>query len=259
MRTSKVPKKFRAGHFARFCGLGHFIPFFVRHAAHQKYDGIWLDLEHRAMNDREVQALLAMCHAHDIDCMVRPPTLERTRLYRYLEEGASGLMIPFTSDVEIARRVVDAVKFPPDGNRGMDGAGLDADYGLGTWAPGSTYNADANRETFIVGQIETPEAVENADEIAAVAGLDVLFIGPGDMGLRLAASGSSMTLDDVIERVSAAARKHGKAWGITAGSTEQLAERRALGAQMVPWGGDFFLARVLEECSGEIDEILDAG
>ena len=132
MRTSKVLKKFRAGHFARFCALGHFIPFFVRHAAHQKYDGIWLDLEHRAMNDREVQALLAMCHAHDIDCMVRPPTLERTRLYRYLEEGASGLMIPFTSDVEIARRVVDAVKFPPDGNRGMDGAGLDADYGLGT-------------------------------------------------------------------------------------------------------------------------------
>ena len=62
MRTSKVLKKFRAGHFARFCSLGHFIPFFVRHAAHQKYDGIWLDLEHRAMNDREVQALLAMCH-----------------------------------------------------------------------------------------------------------------------------------------------------------------------------------------------------
>ena len=258
MRTSKVLKKFRAGHFARFCALGHFIPFFVRHAAHQKYDGIWLDLEHRAMNDREVQALLAMCHAHDIDCMVRPPTLERTRLYRYLEEGASGLMIPFTSDVEIARRVVDAVKFPPDGNRGMDGAGLDADYGLGTWAPGSTYNADANRETFIVGQIETPEAVENADEIAAVAGIDVLFIGPGDMGLRLAASGSSMTLDDVIERVSAAARKHGKAWGITAGSTEQLAERRARGAQMVPWGGDFFLAMALEKFSGEIDEILSA-
>ena len=258
MRTSKVLKKLRAGHFARFCGLGHFIPFFVRHAAHREYDGIWLDLEHRAMTDREVQALLAMCHAHDIDCMVRPPTLERTRLYRYLEDGASGLMIPFTSDVEIARRVVDAVKFPPEGNRGMDGAGLDADYGLGTWAPGSTYNADANRETFIVGQIETPEAVENAEEIAAVAGIDVLFIGPGDMGLRLAASGSSMTLDDVIERVAAAAGKHGKAWGITAGSTEQLAERRARGAQMVPWGGDFFLARALEECSQEIDAILGA-
>jgi len=258
MRQSKVIKKLRAGHFARFCGLGHFIPFFVRHAAHQKYDGIWLDLEHRAMEDREVQALLAMCHAHDIDCMVRPPTLERTRLYRYLEEGASGLMIPFTSDVEIARRVVHSIKFPPEGNRGLDGAGLDADYGLGAWEPGNTYTADANRETFIVGQIETPEAVENADEIAAVPGIDVLFIGPGDMGLRLAASGSSMTLDDVIERVSAAAQRHGKAWGITAGSPQQLAERRAKGAQMVPWGGDFILAKALATCSGEIDEILGA-
>jgi 2-keto-3-deoxy-L-rhamnonate aldolase RhmA len=257
MRESKVLKKLRAGNFARFCGLGHFMPFFVRYAAHHKYDGIWLDLEHRSMTDREVQALLTMCHLHDIDCMVRPPTLERTRLYRYLEEGASGLMIPFTSNAEIARRVVDSLKFPPDGNRGLDGAGLDADFGLAFYPPPSNWPADANRQTFIVGQIETLEAVENVDEIAAVPGLDVLFIGPGDLGLRMdAAPESALTLDDVIERVSAAALEHNKAWGITAGTPEQLAERRARGARIVPWGGDFFLTKVLEKCSGELDELV---
>ena len=59
MRQSKMLKKIREGRCARICGLGHYLPFFVRYAAHSGYDGIWLDLEHRAMDQREVQALLA--------------------------------------------------------------------------------------------------------------------------------------------------------------------------------------------------------
>ena len=125
------------------------------------------------MDQREIQGLLAMCHAHDIDCMVRAPTLERTRLYRYLEDGATGLMMPLVSDAGLAREIVEAVKYPPLGNRGLDGAGLDGDFGLDVWHEGSTYINDANRETFIVLQIETPEALANVDEIAAVEGVDV--------------------------------------------------------------------------------------
>jgi 2-keto-3-deoxy-L-rhamnonate aldolase RhmA len=59
--------------------MGHYLPFFVRYAAHYRYDAIWLDLEHRAMGDREVQSLLGFCHMFDIDCMVRPPSIERNR------------------------------------------------------------------------------------------------------------------------------------------------------------------------------------
>ena len=115
----------------------------------------------------------------------RPPTTQRTRLYRFLEDGAAGLLVPFVSDADTAREIVLAAKYPPIGNRGLDGAGLDADFGLDSWRSGSTYIADANRETFIVAQIETPEAVANADEIAAVEGIDALFVGPADLGLRL--------------------------------------------------------------------------
>ncbi len=125
MRKSKVLTKLRSSGFVRMAGLGHYLPFYIRYAAHFKYDGLWFDLEHRAMDSREVQSILAMCRQHDIDCMVRPPTLERTRLYRYLEDGATGFMIPFMSTAEIARHVVDCTKFPPLGNRGIDGAGLD--------------------------------------------------------------------------------------------------------------------------------------
>ena len=182
MRNSKVLQKIRTGRGVRICGLGHYLPFFVRYAAHNSYDAIWLDLEHRAMDQREIQGLLAMCHAHDIDCMVRAPTLERTRLYRYLEDGATGLMMPLVSDAGLAREIVEAVKYPPLGNRGLDGAGLDGDFGLDVWHEGSTYVNDANRETFIVLQIETPEALANVDEIAAVDGVDGLFVGPADLG-----------------------------------------------------------------------------
>jgi 4-hydroxy-2-oxoheptanedioate aldolase len=247
--------KIRAGRCARVCGLGHFLPFFVRHAAHAGYDAIWLDLEHRAMTQREVQSLLALCHYNDIDCMLRSPTLERSRLYRHLEDGATGLMFPFVSDPDAARAIVHAAKFPPVGNRGIDGAGLDADYGLEAWADGSTYLADANSECFITAQIETPEALDNLDQIAATPGLDVLFVGPADLGARLSANGTT-ALDLAIERVAAAAARHGKAWGIPAGTPQLIARYRQQGAQMLAYGGDFALAKVLESCGKDFDRVF---
>ena len=254
MRKSKILDKVREGRGARICGLGHYLPFFVRYAADSGYDGIWLDLEHRAMDQREVQGLLAMCHAHDIDCMVRAPTLERTRLYRYLEDGATGLMMPLVSDADLAREIVEAVKYPPMGNRGLDGAGLDGDYGLDVWHEGSTYIADANRETFIVLQIETPEALANVEQIAAVDGVDGLFVGPADLGLRLGLQDGGVDLEQAIAKVAATAAKHGKAWGMPAGTPELLAKYRGQGAQLLAYGGDFALAKVLADCSRDFDQ-----
>ena len=118
MRKSKTLARIRNGEPVRICSLGHFIPAYAQYAARAGFDCIWLDLEHRAMNDREVQALLAFFHKFDIDCMLRPSTLEKARLYRYLEDGATGLMIPHVSTSEKARLLVDACKFPPLGDRG---------------------------------------------------------------------------------------------------------------------------------------------
>jgi 4-hydroxy-2-oxoheptanedioate aldolase len=256
MRKSKVLAKLRSGRFARICSTGHFLPFYVRYAAHFGYDGIWLDLEHRTMDEREVQAFIAACYYNDIDCMVRPQTLGRSHLYHYLEDGATGFMIPFVSTPALAQQVLEAVKFPPVGNRGSEGGSLDGDYGIEAWKPDTTYIEDANRETFVVAQIETPEAVENIEAIAATTGIDCTFIGPRDLGLRLQASGSPLTMPEVIARVAAAAKRAGIAWGITAGSIEDVRRHRALGAQMVPWGGEFFLRKVLQQCSQELDGVL---
>lgn len=258
MRKSKVLKKLRSGKSAKICSMGHFLPFFVRYAAHYGYDGIWLDLEHRAMEDREIQALLAFCHLWDIDCMVRPGSTERNRLYRYLEDGATGLLVPFVDDGKAAGRVVEATKFPPLGNRGLDGAGLDGDFGLDAWREGGSYTLDANKETFVFAQIETPSAVTKADEIAAVAGIDGLFVGSGDLGMRLSVEDKSISfnLENAIHQVAVSARQHGKAWGAASSSLDVLICHRKMGAQITVWGGDFSLRKVLEDCSSQLKEHL---
>jgi 4-hydroxy-2-oxoheptanedioate aldolase len=258
MRSSKVLAKLRAGRFVRVCSLGHYMPFYIRHAAHRGYDAVWIDLEHSTLGPREVQSLLAICHAYDIDGMVRPPSQERAYIYRYLEDGASGLMMPMVLDAAAARAIAGAAKFPPLGNRGFGGgAVLDADFTLESGRAGSAYFADANRETFIIAQIETPAAVAGADAIATVEGIDALFVGPADLGLRLAAAppADGLTLADAIEQVSGAVRRHGKAWGITAGSIEELAQRRAQGAQIVPRGGEYMLMQSLEAWGKELDAL----
>ena len=253
MRRSKTLEKWRNSKPARLCCLGNYLPQFVRHAAQFGYDCVWFDLEHRAMSDREVQSLLAFFHLADIDCMVRPATLEKTRLYRYLEDGAAGLMIPHVSTVEKAQMLVDAVKFPPLGDRGQDGAGLDSDFIL---EGGESYPEAANRETFLVVQIETLQAVENVDAIAAVEGVDGLFVGPGDLGLRIRNSDTDLTVDGAIQIVAAAAKKHGKAWGCPAANGERVKQLYEWGAQLVAFGGDFSaIMNMLRDCSATLDEV----
>lgn len=228
----------------------------VRLAAQHRFDCMWLDLEHRSMGDRELQGLLAFFHLFDVDCMVRAPTLEKTKLYRYLEDGAAGLMIPHVSTPEKARMLVQALKFPPLGDRGLDGAGLDADFYV---QGGPDFPQEANRETFLTVQIETPEAYENVDAIAAVPGVDALFIGPGDMSLRLKTSGSAVTLDHVIDRVAASAARHGKVWGMPVGSAAQLNDLTRRGARFCNYGGEFLaVMQMLERHAKEMDEVYAA-
>ncbi len=235
MRKSKTLARIRAGEVIRTCVMGHYIPAYVCHAARAGYDCLWLDLEHRALTIHEVQALMAFSHLYDIDIMVRPPTLEKTGLYRYLEDGAAGLLIPHVSTAEKAEMLVDAVKFPPLGDRGLDNAGLDADFYL---HDADEFVAWANRETFLCVQIETPLGVRNVDSIAAVPGVDMIFVGPGDLGLRLRQSGE-MSLDEAWEIVAAACKKHSVAFGGPTLAFDEMQKRKGQGAQLLVNSSEF--------------------
>ncbi len=229
VRKSKTLQRVRDGEVIRLAVLGHYIPAYVAHAARAGYDCIWVDLEHRAMLSREVEALLAFGHLYDIDMLIRPPTLEKTGLCRYLEDGATGLMIPHLSTPEMAVQLVQNTKFPPLGNRGIDNAGLDADFHVHD----PDHYADwANRETFLVAQIETAQAVHHAEAIAAVPGIDLLFIGPGDLGLRLRQS-KEMTLDEAWQTVADGCKKNATAFGGPCADLAEMKQRRDQGAQLL--------------------------
>ena len=121
------------------------------------------------------------------------------------------------------------------------------------------YTTQANRETFLVVQIETKQALENVEAIAAVPGVDVLFLGPGDMSLRLGctAAVNDPRMLDVQKTIAAAARQCGKAWGRPVGTAEDARLIIELGAQLVAFGGEFgAIYQHLSECAAQFDQLL---
>ena len=160
-------------------------------------------------------------------------------------------MVALVSTKEDAEHIVRSTKFPPLGNRGLDAAGLDSDFFL---QGDEGFAERANRETFLVAQIETIEAVNNADSIAAVEGIDVLFIGWGDLSLRVKhAPGVDWTLDEVVERGAAAAAAHGKTWGAVTFDPAEMKKRNDQGARLLACTGEFIaLKNSLAEKSEEI-------
>lgn len=256
MRRSKILAKIRSGQVARVCSTGQPIGFYPAMASHFQFDGIWVDAEHRTWDPREVEMMLARHHAADIDCLWRPPSKEKNALYRLLEEGASGLMIPHVGSADEARALVRAMKFPPLGDRGFCGGGRDADFWIGKPAD---YLERANAETFLTVQIETPEALERVDEIASVPGVDVLFLGPGDLSIRLGCTPavSDPVMNNAQQIVADACKKHGKAWGRPAGSPDDVKALVNMGAQLIAFGSEFGgLYQHLAQCAGQLDVIL---
>lgn len=256
MRQSKILSRVREGKPAKLCCLGHVVPAFVKHAAHFGYDGVWLDTEHRAMTDREIQSMLALFHLYDIDCMLRVPTREKARLYRYLEDGATGLMIPHVNTAEEAHSLAQSVKFPPLGDRGLDGAGLDCGFMV---EDRQAYLDAANNETFLILQLETPQAIENVEAIAAVPGVDGLFVGTGDLGFRIERCRLELTIDAALTKVAAAAKQHNVAWGAPSSSGEHARQLQQQGAQLINLGNDFIgMLENLKHCSQELDAALQS-
>lgn len=253
MRKSKILTKFRAGQPARLAMMGYFLPPFIAYAAHIGFDGIWLDTEHHNFDDREIQALLAFFHLYDIDCALRVSTREKARLYRYLEDGATGLIVPHVNDVQAVHDLVQSVKFPPIGDRGLHGRGLEANFGLDD----RNANVDnARNETFLIVQIETPQALAQAEEMANVPGLDGLYVGPADLGLRLSQQPASerITVEAAIEQVGNICKRHNKLWGSLPRTADEVKHHAALGSNFLVWGVD---ARILQDGLSQASRELD--
>ncbi len=191
------------------------------------YDCLWICNEHLYYDDSQLDHIVRAARVTGMDTLLRRNISGYERALIPLESGVNGLMIPRVRTVEYVRRVVEYVKFPPLGRRGIDGVNADADFGL---VELDEYLTRANERTFLVIQIEDPEAVEIIDDLAAIDGVDVLFVGPADLSLGYGAPGQLRhpRVEKAIDLVADACARHGKAAGtpaIDAEDTRRLLDR----------------------------------
>jgi 2-dehydro-3-deoxyglucarate aldolase/4-hydroxy-2-oxoheptanedioate aldolase len=198
------------------------------------------DMEHTGWSIETIRMLMAATRAADTVPMVRVPATQYHLLSRPLDVGAMGLMVPMVEDVEQAKLIVRSAKYYPDGGRGTAFGVAHDDYAGGDVA---AKMASANAEGMLIAQIETAKGVENADAIAAVDGIDCLWIGHFDLtqSLGIPAQFDHPRFQEAVDAVVAAATAHGKSAGIMAGSVEVGREWLRRGFRAVAYWGDLWI------------------
>ncbi len=226
-------------------------------AATAGFDMIYIDLEHSTITlDATGQICLAALSA-GVAPMVRVPANTPEYIQRVLDGGALGIIAPGVRSADEARAVVRAAKFAPLGERGAGGPLPHLEYRS---FPAAEANAAINEATMVIVQFESTEAVDKAEEIAAVEGVDMVLIGVNDL---LADMGLAGQLDhprvrDAYARTIAACRKHGKHVGVGGLSTRPklAAEFIAMGARLLSTGTDMqFLLAAMTEKAKQVREI----
>jgi 4-hydroxy-2-oxoheptanedioate aldolase len=202
------------------------------------FDWLFIDLEHGTMPlDIAMQISVAALTA-GITPLVRVPSGQYSLATRVLDGGALGIVMPHVDTAEEAQAIVRHLKYPPLGHRSM-GGGLPY-FGFRA-VPTGEAAAKINAETLVVVMLETPQAIANADALAAVEGVDVLLVGTNDLMMEMGLPGqfAHPEVARAYEQVIAACRKHRK-WPGMGGvyAEELLAKYLAMGMQMLLVGND---------------------
>jgi 4-hydroxy-2-oxoheptanedioate aldolase len=169
------------------------------------FDAAFIDMEHTSFDLRDIQLMVMAAERVGITPVVRTPGFDPAFILRLLDMGVQGVQVPHVSSAATAREAVKAVRYPPQGERGMAAASRAADYGKVRLLD---HMAASNKEITLACMIEDMEAVEHIEEIAAVEGVDLLAVGPSDLSRSLGVSGhpDHPKLIEAIDRVRAAVR-----------------------------------------------------
>lgn len=235
-RLSRILQRLRAGELATTLKINLSDPRVAEIAGLTGVDGIWICTEHVPNDWIGLENQIRAARIHNIDTLVRVGRGSYSDYIRPLEADATGIIVPHVADADEARQIVEWVRFHPIGKRALDGGNIDGQFCL---LPIDEYIQHSNTERMIVLQIESPEALEHVEAIAAVPGFDMLLFGPGDFSHRIGKVGK---LDDprvvaARKRVAAAARAHGK-FAMTAGLIAPFGELVAEGYQLFNVGAD---------------------
>jgi 2-keto-3-deoxy-L-rhamnonate aldolase RhmA len=169
------------------------------------FDFVMIDMEHTSLSLSEVHALVGVADAGGMSSLVRVPDHSGSTVRRVLESGAAGVVVPHVTSATEARAVLSAALYPPLGERGMCPSTRAAAYSTETWGD---YARESNSSVLVVPLLEDPEAVANAESICAVEGIDVVFFGPGDLGMTMGVGAAGLASDivrDALDEVLRAA------------------------------------------------------
>jgi 4-hydroxy-2-oxoheptanedioate aldolase len=205
-----------------------------------EFDWMLLDGEHTPTDPLTILSQLQACAAYNTQVVARPPIGQTHLIKQLLDLGVQNLLIPMVDTAEQARELVQAVRYPPHGIRGVG-------YGsarVSRWDSRKDYVNVANDEICLLVQAETKTGLSNLDEICAVEGVDGVFLGPSDISAALGHLGNPGHPDVVatIEEGIATILKHGKAAGILTPDRVLAQRYLKLGCTFVAVGVD---ARVL--------------
>ncbi|HUV06314.1 MAG TPA: aldolase/citrate lyase family protein [Spirochaetia bacterium] len=221
------------------------------------WDFVWIDSQH---GQHDYHSLLESVRAADfrgVESLIRVPGHDAGSIGRALDMGASGVLVPQVDTREQAESVIRASKFPPTGNRSFGGRRPVDVYGR-------SYSHTANRDVALVVQIESQAAVENAEAILSLDGIDAFFFGPDDMALR---DGLPMDqprpaglYDESLKRMIEIGKRYSVFGGGVFASPEAFQKAVELGFSLISVGGDAgFLAEGSQKSSEKMRALLKAG
>ena len=241
MRNNLVLAKLRAGQTSFGVWLTVGSPLLAEELAQPGFDWALIDTQHGYLSADALLATIQLLSHTSTVPLARPAANDPALIGRLLDMGALGVVVPLVNTREEAERAVAAVRYPPQGKRSGGGSRL--------LLYAEDYFTTANPEIMLAVMLETQQAVDNADAILSVPGIDAVFIGPGDLALDLGTFGQpSDRHEAALQTVLQAGQRHGIPIGMACGSLDVALRRAEQGFRFLDVGGDIqFFWRGLRE------------
>jgi 4-hydroxy-2-oxoheptanedioate aldolase len=204
------------------------------------FDWVLIDTEHSPIELPDVIDHMRAIERSNVPALVRPAWNDTVLIKRILDQGAQTLLIPYVDSPAEAAAAVSAIRFPPHGVRGVSGSSRSSNYGLET-----DYFKRAEAELCLIVQIESTKALDRIEEIAAVPGVDAIFIGPSDLAASMGHLGNAQhpevqaAIDNGFRRL----KKAGKASGYLTGNEDEFRRRLADGVDFISFATDAVFIR----------------
>src|SRR5688572_14735319 len=257
LRQSRVLKLLRDGQLPTVLKINLSDPRVIEIAGLCGADAVWLCTEHVPNDWLGLENQIRAGRVHNMDTLVRVARGSYSDYIRPLEAGATGIIVPHVASEAEARQIVDWVRFHPLGKRALDGGNIDGRF---CQLPVEEYIRSSNENRLVILQIESPEALDQVDKIAAVPGFDGLLFGPGDFSHRIGKVGR-LDAPEVVaarKRVAAAACANGK-FAMTAGLIAPFSELVEEGYSLIGVGADVtFLAAAIKQRLQAVRGHIDA-